>query len=188
MHHPVKRPLPSTKREGIHIWHSVLESCRPPRGEEETSKMEVWFCPQSLNRCSLWKVPASWRRLTQSLETFCIFQRLLHLQRSLTQVITMTMTHGSGTFGHCCLLYSPSVVWEVFFHRADPLVNKVCITDGITPSLRAFLNQPRKGVCIQPGLIAFMTHIWTKAKARVKNKYVSKWKKFQTEVLIAKKL
>lgn len=92
-----------------------------------------------------------------------------------------------GKFGHCCLLYSPSVVWEVFFHRPDPLVNKVCMTDGITPSLLAFQNQLRKRVRIQLWLIAFMTQTWTGAKARVKNKSVCRWKKFPTECLISKK-
>lgn len=32
-----------------------------------------------------------------------------------------------------------------------------------------------------------MTHTWTKAKAKIKNKYVGRWKKFQTECPISKK-
>ena len=146
--------------------------------------MEVWFCPQSMNRYSWCKVPSCWKRLSQSQQSFCTFQSLLHLQRSLTQVISITMNRGPE---HSCLLYLPSVVCKMFFQRADRLVNKVCITDRISPSARAFHKQLWKGVHIQPGFIDFMTHLCSKAKARVKNKYVGKWKTFQTEGLIAKK-
>lgn len=186
MHHPVEHPLLSTKRRGI-LLAFLFRKLQTPWKRGGNSEMEVWFCPQSLNRRSWWKVPACWKQLAQNQQSFCTFQSLLHLQRSRAQTISITMNHGPGTFGHSYLLYSPSVVCKVFFQRADPLVNKVCITDRITPSARVFHQQPCKGVCIQPGLIDFMTHICSKAKARVKNKYVGKWKTFQTEGLIAKK-
>lgn len=48
---------------------------------------------------------------------------------------TRTMNQGRGKFGHRGLRYSPSVVWEVFSYRTDPLANKICMTDRITPSL-----------------------------------------------------